>query len=196
MVVRIRLDGGSRFQVRQLATSGAVVRIRRNSNLQLPKQRLATSLRKRPFVRQGDVVAYRRRFCEAGRWLAPRSVLPVCAPGRWFAACWQLLLPPSKIENRRRLIKKKPAKRYKHLAGLREEDAAESNRAESTQANSNSAAENAARGPRCSVFFPGWQKTRLWGLSGRLRATGKARKKSGEARKTAGKPPMGPRTPR
>ena len=109
----------SRFQVQQLATSGAVVRIRRNSNLQLPKQRLATSLRKRPFVRQGDVVAYRRRFCEAGRWLAPRSVLPVCAPGRWFAACRQLLHPPSKIENRRLLIKKKPAKRYEHLAGLR-----------------------------------------------------------------------------
>ena len=116
----------SRFQVQQLATSEAVVRIRRNSNLQLPKQRLATSLRKRPFVRQGDVVAYRRRFCEAGRWLAPRSVLPVCAPGRWFAACWQLLHPPSKIENRRLLIKK-TAKRYEHSAGLRVESSERQN---------------------------------------------------------------------
>ena len=106
MVVRIRLDGGSRFQVQQLVASGAVVRTRRNSNLQLPKQRLATSLRKRPFVRQGGVVAHRRCFCAAGRWLAPRNVLPVCTPGRWFAACWQLLHPPSKIENRRLLIKK------------------------------------------------------------------------------------------
>lgn len=118
MVVRIRLDGGSRFQVQQLVASGAVVRTRRNSNLQLPKQRLATSLRKRPFVRQGGAVAYRRCFCAAGRWLAPRNVLPVCTPGRWFAACWQLLHPPSKIENRRLLIKKKPAKRYEHSAGL------------------------------------------------------------------------------
>ena len=118
MVVRIRLDGGSRFQVQQLVASGAVVRTRRNSNLQLPKQRLATSLRKRPFVRQGGVVAYRRCFCAAGRWLAPRNVLPVCTPGRWFAACWQLLHPPSKIENRRLLIKKKPAKRYEYSAGL------------------------------------------------------------------------------
>ena len=31
-------------------------------------------------------------------------------------------------------------------------------------------------GPRCSVFFPGCQKTRLWGLSGRLGVTEKARK--------------------
>ena len=118
MVVRIRLDGGSRFQVQQLVASGAVVRTRRNSNLQLPKQQLATSLRKRPFVRQGGAVAYRRCLCAAGRWLAPRNVLPVCTPGRWFAACWQLLHPPSKIENRRLLIKKKPAKRYEHSAGL------------------------------------------------------------------------------
>ena len=90
-------------------------------------------------------------------------------------ACWQLLLPPSKIENRRLLIKK-PAKRYEHLAGLREEDAAELNHAESTRASSNSAAENATRRPRCSVFFPGWQKTRLWGPSKRLEAAEKARK--------------------
>ena len=208
----------SRFQVQQLATSGAVVRIRRNSNLQLPKQRLATSLRKRPFVRQGDVVAYRRRFCEAGRGLAPRSVLPVCAPGRWSAVCWQLLHPPSKIENRRLLIKK-TAKRYEHSAGLRVEpserqpqardrhkrqsawgpntfgcakDPAESNRAESTQANSNSAAENAARGPRCSVFFPGWQKTRLWGLSKHLEVAEKARKGAAKRQKRQKSPQWGP----
>lgn len=210
VVVRIRLDGGSRFQEQQLATSGAVVRIRRNSNLQLPKQRLATSLRKRPFVRQGDVVAYRRRFCAAGRWLAPRGVLPVCAPGRWFAACWQLLHPPSKIENRCLLIKKKPAKRYEHSAGLRVEPSerqpqaqdrhkrqsargpntfgcaknpAESNRAKSTRASSNSAAENAARGPRCGVFFPGWRKTRLWGLSKHLEVAEKARKRAAKREK-------------
>ena len=52
----------------------------------------------------------------------------------------------------------------------------ESNRVESTRASSNSAAENAARGPHCSVFFPGCQKTRLWGLSKRLEAARKARK--------------------
>ena len=222
MVVRIRLDGGSRFQVQQLVASGAVVRTRRNSNLQLPKQRLATSLRKRPFVRQGGVVAYRRCFCAAGRWLAPRNVLPVCTPGRWFAACWQLLHPPSKIENRRLLIKKKPAKRYEHSAGLGVEpserrpqtrdrhkyqstrgpntfgcakDLAESNRVESAWAISNSAAENAARGPRCSVFFPGWQKTRLWGPSKRLEAAGKARKRAAKREKRQKSPPMGPRTP-
>ena len=44
------------------------------------------------------------------------------------------------------------------------------------EGSSNSAAENAARGPRCSVFFPGCQKTRLWGLSKRLEAARKARK--------------------
>ncbi|MBE5710847.1 MAG: hypothetical protein EGQ84_00370 [Slackia sp.] len=97
-------------------------------------------------------------------------------------ACWQLLHPPSKIENRRLLIKK-PAKRYEHSAGLRGEDAAESNRAESIQADSNSAAENATRGPHCSVFFPGWRKTRLWGLSKRLEAAGKARKRAAKREK-------------
>lgn len=210
MVVRIRLDGGSRFQVQQLVASGAVVRTRRNSNLQLPKQRLATSLRKRPFVRQGGVVAHRRCFCAAGRWLAPRNVLPVCTPGRWFAACWQLLHPPSKIENRRLLIKKKPAKRYEHSAGLGVEPSerrsqtrdrhkyqstrgpntfgcaknpAESTRAESTKANSNSTAGNASMGPHCSVFFPGWRKTRLWGLSKHLEVAEKARKGAAKRQK-------------
>ena len=174
--------------------------MRRNSNLQLPKQRLATSLRKRPFVRQGDVVAYRRRFCAAGRWLAPRGVLPVCAPGRWFAACWQLLHPPSKIENRCLLIKKKPAKRYEHSAGLRVEPSerqpqardrhkhqsargpntfgcaknpAESNRAESTQANSKFAAENAARGLAAAFSS----------LAGRKRDYGASRGASGSQEK-------------
>ena len=48
------------------------------------------------------------------------------------------------------------------------------------RASSNSAAENAARGPRCSVFLPGWRKTRPWGLS---RCSGVAKK----ARKGAAK---------
>lgn len=213
----------SRFQVQQLATSGAVVRIRRNSNLQLPKQRLATSLRKRPFVRQGGVVAYRRCFCAAGRWLAPRNVLPVCTPGRWFAACWQLLHPPSKIENRRLLIKKKPAKRYEHSAGLgvepserrsqtrdrhkhqsnrgpntfgRVKGPTESNRAESAQANSNSAAENATRGASLQRFLPWLPENATMGPLETPRGRRKSSKRSGEARKAAGKPPIGPRTPR
>ena len=53
---------------------------------------------------------------------------------------------------------------------------ADSNHDESTQASSNSVAENAARGPRCSVFLPGWQKTRPWGLSRCSRVAEKARK--------------------
>ncbi len=52
----------------------------------------------------------------------------------------------------------------------------ESNHAESTRASSNSAAENAAMGPHCSVFFPGWRKTRPWGLSKHLEVAEKARK--------------------
>lgn len=59
----------------------------------------------------------------------------------------------------------------------------ESNHAESTRASSNSAAENATRGPRCSVFFPGWQETRLWGLSGRLGVAEKARKRAAKREK-------------
>ena len=57
----------------------------------------------------------------------------------------------------------------------------ESNHAESTRASSNSAAENATMGPHCSVFFPGWRKTRLWGLSKHLEVAEKARK--GEAKR-------------
>ena len=49
--------------------------------------------------------------------------------------------------------------------------------------NSKFAAENATRGPRCSVFFPGWQKTRLWGPSGRLGAAEKARKRAAKHEK-------------
>ena len=44
------------------------------------------------------------------------------------------------------------------------------------RASSNSAAENAARGPHCSVFLPGWQKTRPWGLSRCSGVAEKARK--------------------
>ena len=54
---------------------------------------------------------------------------------------------------------------------------------QSTRASSNSAAENAARGPRCSVFFPGWRKTRLWGLSKHLEVAEKARKGAAKRQK-------------
>ena len=47
---------------------------------------------------------------------------------------------------------------------------------ERSRTSDNSAAENAARGPRCSVFLPGWQKTRPWGLSRCSGAAEKARK--------------------
>lgn len=47
-------------------------------------------------------------------------------PEWWFAFGWQLLHPPSKIENRRRLIKK-TAKRYEHSAGLRVESSERQN---------------------------------------------------------------------
>ncbi len=126
----------------------------------------------------------RQRFAAPKQRYAP--------PEWWFAPVGGFFPPPSKIENRRLLIKKKPAKRYEHLAGLREEDAAESNRVESAWAISNSAAENATRGPRCSVFFPSCQKTRLWGLSGRLGVTGKARKRAAKREKRQKSPQWGP----
>ena len=68
----------------------------------------------------------------------------------------------------------------------------ESTRAESTQANSNSAAENAAMGPHCSVFFPGWRKTRLWGLSKHIEVAEKARKGAAKRQKRQKSPQWGP----
>ena len=68
----------------------------------------------------------------------------------------------------------------------------ESNHAKSTRASSNSAAENAAMGPHCSVFFPGWRKTRLWGLSKHLEVAEKARKGAAKREKRQKSPQWGP----
>ena len=173
-----------------VAVSGAAARNFRSSGSHSPEQQSAASeAATRNFPSEAALCAPRRRRGLPPAFLRGRKVASSSqrfAGLRTRAVVRSLLAasPPSE-QNREPPPphKEKPAKRYKHLAGLREEDAAESNRAESTQADSNSAAENATRGPRCGVFFPGWQKTRLWGPSGRLEVTGKARKRAAKREK-------------
>ena len=47
-------------------------------------------------------------------------------------------------------------------------------------------------GPHCSVFFPGWRKTRLWGLSKHLEVAEKARKGAAKRQKRQKSPQWGP----
>ena len=47
-------------------------------------------------------------------------------------------------------------------------------------------------GPHCSVFFPGWRKTRLWGLSKHLEVAEKARKGAAKREKRQKSPQWGP----
>ena len=78
--------------------------------------------------------------------------------------------------NSSRLIWEKILLRVFQNSAMREAAARAAPNVGRNESNSKFAAENAARGPRCSVFFPGCQKTRLWGLSKRLEAARKARK--------------------
>lgn len=151
-------------------------------------------------------------------------------PEWWFAPAGGFFPPPSKIENRRLLIKK-TAKRYEHSAGLRVESSERQNESggwpqakggpkRETDTNANrlgvpdapktqpkALAPNRPRrsaiprqktplGASLQRFLPWLSENATMGPLGAPRSHRKSSKKSGEARKAAGKPPIGPRTPR